>query len=70
MKQKSELGKAPAEQVLKDIWRQTCRQCFAEEKIRIVLEVPRSESAAVRLSGAASCERPASRRLQHRLQAA
>ena len=31
-------GKAPAEQVLKDIRRQTRRQYSAEEKIRIVLE--------------------------------
>jgi transposase len=29
--------KAPAEQVLKDIWRQTRRQYSAEETIRIVL---------------------------------
>lgn len=38
MKQKSGPGKAPAEQVLKDIRRQTRRQYSAEEKIRIVLE--------------------------------
>lgn len=38
MKQKSGPGKAPADQVLKDIWHQTRRQYWAEEKIRIVLE--------------------------------
>jgi len=38
MKQKSGPDKAPAEQVLKDIRRQTRRQHSAEEKIRIVLE--------------------------------
>jgi hypothetical protein len=38
MKQKSGPDKAPAEQVLKDIRRQTRRQYSAEEKIRIVLE--------------------------------
>jgi hypothetical protein len=38
MKQKSGPGKAPAEQVLKDVRRQTRRQYSAEEKIRIVLE--------------------------------
>ena len=43
MKQKSGPGKAPAEQVLKDIRRQTCRQYSAEEKIRIVLEGLRGE---------------------------
>jgi transposase len=36
MKQKSGSGKAPAEQVLKDIRGQTRRQYSAEEKIRIV----------------------------------
>ena len=35
MKQKPGPGKAPAEQVLKDIRRQTRRQYSAEEKIRI-----------------------------------
>jgi len=34
-RQKSGSGKAPAEQVLKDIRRQTRRQYSAEEKIRI-----------------------------------
>ena len=38
MKQKSVPGKAPAEQVLKDIRRQTRRHYSAEEKIRIVRE--------------------------------
>lgn len=36
-------GKAPAEQVLKDIRRQTRRHYSAEEKIRIVLEGLRGE---------------------------
>src|SRR5665213_3773764 len=43
MKQKSAPGKAPAEQVLKDLRRQTRRQYSAEEKIRIVLEGLRGE---------------------------
>src|SRR5436190_14574950 len=43
MKQKSGPGKPPAEQVLKDIRRQTRRQYSAEEKIRIVLEGLRGE---------------------------
>ena len=43
MKQKSGPGKAPAEQVLKDIRRQTRRHYSAEEKIRIVLEGFRRE---------------------------
>lgn len=43
MKQKSGPGKAPAEQVLRDIRRQTRRQYSAEEKIRIVLEGLRGE---------------------------
>ena len=43
MKQKSRPDKAPAEQVLKDIRRQTRRQYSAEEKIRIVLEGLRGE---------------------------
>src|SRR5712672_2541419 len=45
MKQKSGPGKAPAEQVLKDIRRQTRRQYSAEEKIRIVLEGLRGEES-------------------------
>jgi transposase-like protein len=43
MKQKSGPGKAPAEQILKEIRRQTRRQYSAEEKIRIVLEGLRGE---------------------------
>ena len=43
MKQKSGPGKAPAEQVLKDIRRQTRRHYSAEEKIRIVLDGLRGE---------------------------
>jgi len=43
MKQKSGPDKAPAEQVMKDIRRQTRRQYSAEEKIRIVLEGLRGE---------------------------
>jgi transposase len=43
MKQNSEPGKAPAEQGLKDIRRQTRRHYSAEEKIRIVLEGLRGE---------------------------
>jgi transposase len=38
MKQKSGPDKAPADQVLKDIRRQTGRHYSAEKKIRIVLE--------------------------------
>jgi transposase len=43
MKQKSGPSRAPAEQVLKEIRRQTRRQYSAEEKIRIVLEGLRGE---------------------------
>ena len=43
MKQKSGPDKAPADQVLKNIRRQTRRQYSAEEKIRIVLEGLRGE---------------------------
>ena len=43
MKQKSGPGKAPAEQVLKDIRRQARLHYSAEEKIRIVLEGLRGE---------------------------
>ena len=45
MKQKSGPDKVPAEQVLKDIRRQTRRQYSAEEKIRIVLEGLRGEES-------------------------
>jgi hypothetical protein len=43
MKQKSGPDRAPAEQVVKDIRRQTRRQYSAEEKIRIVVEGLRVE---------------------------
>ena len=49
MKQKSGPAKAPAEQVLKDIRRQTRRQYSAEEKIRIVLEGVRGEESIAEL---------------------
>ena len=49
MKQKSGPDKAPAEQVLKDIRRQTRRQYSAEEKIRIVLDGLRGESSIAEL---------------------
>ena len=45
MKQKSGPDKAPAEQVPKNIRRQTRRQYSAEEKIRIVLEGLRGEES-------------------------
>lgn len=45
MKQKSGLDKVPAEQVLKDIRRQTRRHDSAEEKIRIVLDCLRGEDS-------------------------
>src|SRR4249920_4221710 len=49
MKQKSGPDKAPAEQVLKNIRRQTRRQYSAEEKIRIVLEGLRGEVSIAEL---------------------
>src|ERR1700709_2669380 len=49
MKQKSGPDKAPAEQVLKNIRRQTRRQYSAEEKIRIVLEGLRGEETTSEL---------------------
>ena len=49
MKQKSGPEKAPAEQVVKDIRRQTRRQYSAEEKIRIVLEGLRGEDSIAEL---------------------
>jgi transposase-like protein len=55
MKQGSLPGKAPTEQVLKDIRRQTRRQYSAEEKIRIVLEGLRGEENIFEL-----CRRPGS----------
>ncbi|MBB3810617.1 transposase [Pseudochelatococcus contaminans] len=52
MRQKSGTGKAPAEQVIKDIRRATRKQYGAEEKIRIVLEGLRGEESI-----AALCQR-------------
>ena len=49
MKQKSGPDKAPAEQVMKDIRRQTRRQYSAEEKIRIVLEGLRGDESIAEL---------------------
>lgn len=49
MRQKSRPGKAPAEQVVKDIRRATRRQFSAEEKIRIVLEGVRGEESIAEL---------------------
>jgi transposase len=46
MNQKSGPDQAPAEQVLKDIRRQTRRQYSVEEKIRIALEGLRGEQFA------------------------
>lgn len=43
MRQKSGTGKAPAEQVIKDIRRATRKHYGAEDKIRIVLEGLRGE---------------------------
>ena len=49
MRQKSGTGKAPAEQVIKDIRRATRKQYGAEEKIRIVLEGVRGEESIAEL---------------------
>lgn len=49
MRQKSGTGKAPAEQVSKDIRRATRKQYSAEEKIRIVLEGLRGEESIAAL---------------------
>jgi hypothetical protein len=57
MRQKSGSDKVPAEQVLKDIRRQTRRQHSAEEKIRIVLEGLRAESTRSFAAGRASLPR-------------
>ena len=45
MRQKSVPDKAPAEEVMKDIRRQTRRHYSAEDKIRIVLEGLRGEES-------------------------
>ncbi len=49
MRQKPGTGKAPAEQVIKDIRRATRKQYSAEEKIRIVLEGLRGEESIAAL---------------------
>ena len=49
MRQKSGTGKAPAEQIIKDIRRATRKQYSAEEKIRIVLEGLRGEESIAAL---------------------
>ena len=49
MRQKSGTGKAPAEQVIKDIRRATRKQYSAEEKICIVLEGLRGEESIAAL---------------------
>jgi len=49
MRQKSGTGKAPAEQVIKDIRRATRKQYGAEERIRIVLEGLRGEESIAAL---------------------
>ena len=49
MRQKSGTGKAPAEQVIKDIRRATRKHYSAEEKIRIVLEGLRGEESIAAL---------------------
>ena len=49
MKQKSVPVKAPAEEVLKDIRRQTRRHYSAEDKVRIVLEGLRGEESIAEL---------------------
>ena len=49
MRQKSGTGKAPAEQVIKDICRAPRKQYGAEEKFRIVLEGLRGEESIAAL---------------------
>ncbi|OXT02138.1 hypothetical protein B7H23_04235 [Notoacmeibacter marinus] len=49
MRQKSGIGKAPAEQVIKDIRRATRKQYGGEEKSRIVLEGLRGEESIAAL---------------------
>jgi transposase len=51
MGQKSGTGKAPVEQVIKDIRRATRKQYGAEEKIRIVLEGLRGEESTCGTQG-------------------
>jgi transposase len=57
MKQKSGPSKAPAEQVLKDIRRQTRWQYSAEEKIRIVLEGLRGGGTTIKNGATGSSAR-------------
>ena len=49
MRQKSGPAKAPAEQVVKDIRRETRRHFSAEDKIRVVLEGLRGEDSIAEL---------------------
>jgi transposase len=49
MRRKSEPGKPPAEQVIKDIRRATRRHFSAEDKIRIVLDGLRGEDSIAEL---------------------
>ena len=49
MRQKSGAGKAPTEQIIKDIRRATHKQYSAEEKIRIVLDGLRGERSIAEL---------------------
>ena len=49
MKQTSGPARRPAEAVIKDIRRATCRQFSAEEKIRVVLEGLRGEDSIAEL---------------------
>ena len=58
MKQKSVPVKAPAEEVLTDIRRQTRRHYFAEDKIRIVLEGLRGEKSIADFAAARETEPP------------
>ncbi len=62
MRQKSGTGKAPAEQVIKDIRRATRKQYGAEEKIRIVLAADNSREAMGTTSHRVRCERCAAAR--------
>src|SRR6056297_3911876 len=49
MRQKHGTQKPPAEKVMKDIRRRTCKQHSAEEKIRIVLKGLRGEESTTEL---------------------